>query len=138
MGIVYDGFDPVIGRRVAIKTIARASMDPAEAAGLLGRFKREAQAAGRLNHPGIVSIHDYGEDDGLAFIAMEFIKGHELRQHFESQRRFELAHIVRIMCDILDALDHAHRNGIVHRDIKPANIMITDEGRVKVADFGVA
>jgi serine/threonine protein kinase len=138
MGIVYDGFDPVIERRVAIKTIAKASMEPAEAAELLGRFKREAQAAGRLNHPGIVSIHDYGEADGLAFIAMEFIKGNELRKHFESQQRFALANIVRIMCEILDALDHAHRNGVVHRDIKPANIMITDEGRVKIADFGVA
>ena len=138
MGVVYDGFDPVIQRRVAIKTIARQSMDPSEAAELLARFKREAQAAGRLNHPGIVAIHDYGEDDGLAFIAMEFIKGDELRTYFDSQQRFALTHIVRIVCDILDALDHAHRNGVVHRDIKPANIMITDEGRVKVADFGVA
>ena len=138
MGIVYDGFDPVIERHVAIKTIAKQSMDPTESAALLGRFKREAQAAGRLNHPCIVSIHDYGEDDGLAFIAMEFIRGNELRQYFESQQRFLLKHIARIMCDVLDALDHAHRNGVVHRDIKPANIMITDEGRVKVADFGVA
>jgi tRNA A-37 threonylcarbamoyl transferase component Bud32 len=138
MGIVYDGFDPIIERRVAIKTIAKASMDPDEAAELLGRFKREAQAAGRLNHPSVVSIHDYGEDDGLAFIAMEFIQGKELKKYFESRQRFELPQIVRIMCDILDALDHAHRNGVVHRDIKPANIMITDEGRVKVADFGVA
>ena len=138
MGIVYDGFDPVIQRRVAIKTVAKQSLDPSESAKLLGRFKREAQAAGRLNHPGIVCIHEYGEDDGVAFIAMEFVRGRELRTYFESQRRFPLAHIVPIMCDILDALDHAHRNGVVHRDIKPANIMITDEGRVKVADFGVA
>ena len=138
MGIVYDGFDPVIQRRVAIKTVAKQSLDPSESAKLLDRFKREAQAAGRLNHPGIVSIHEYGEDDGVAFIAMEFVRGHELRTYFESQQRFPLAHIVLIMCDILDALDHAHRNGVVHRDIKPANIMITDEGRVKVADFGVA
>jgi tRNA A-37 threonylcarbamoyl transferase component Bud32 len=138
MGIVYDGFDPVIERRVAIKTIAKQSIDAAETAELLGRFKREAQAAGRLNHPGIVSIHDYGEADGLAYIAMEFIQGSELKRYFESKQRFELTHIVRIMCDILDALDHAHRNGVVHRDIKPANIMITDEGRVKIADFGVA
>src|SRR5262245_58294002 len=138
MGIVYEGFDPIIERRVAIKTIAKKAMDPSETAELLERFKREAQAAGRLNHPSIVSIHDYGEDDGLAFIAMEFIQGNELRKYFDSQQRFPLAHIVRVVCDILDALDHAHRNGVVHRDIKPANIMITDEGRVKVADFGVA
>ncbi|MGH8665666.1 MAG: serine/threonine protein kinase, partial [Burkholderiales bacterium] len=138
MGIVYDGFDPMIERRVAIKTIAKDTMDPDEAVELLGRFKREAQAAGRLSHPGIVSIYDYGEEQGLAFIAMEYIKGKELRKYFESDQRFDLAQTVRIMCDVLDALDHAHRNGVVHRDIKPANIMITDEGRVKVADFGVA
>src|SRR5262245_48869045 len=75
MGVVYDGFDPVIERRVAIKTIAKAAMDPVEVAELLGRLKREARAAGRLNHPNIVFIHDFGEDDGLAFIAMEFING---------------------------------------------------------------
>ena len=138
MGIVYDGFDPVIERRVAIKTIARAAMDPREAVELLGRFKREAQAAGRLNHPSIVSIHDYGEEDGLAFIAMEFVQGQDLQKYVDSQERFDLQHLIRIMCDVLDALDHAHRNGVVHRDIKPGNILITDEGRVKVADFGVA
>jgi serine/threonine protein kinase len=138
MGIVYDGFDPVIERRVAIKTIAKATMDPVEAAQLLGRFKREAQAAGRLNHASIVSIHDYGEHDRVAFIAMEFIKGKDLRNYLDSEERFDLQRLVRIVCDVLDALDHAHRNGVVHRDIKPANIMITDEGRVKVADFGVA
>ena len=94
MGIVYDGFDPVIERRVAIKTIAKESIDPREAAELLARFRREAQAAGRLNHPAIVSIHDYGEEDGLAFIAMEFIKGNELRTYFDSRQRFAMADIV--------------------------------------------
>ena len=138
MGIVYDAFDPVIERRVAIKTISKDAMDVSEADELLGRFKREASAAGRLNHPGVVSIYDYGEEGNVAFIAMEYIKGKELKHYFDASERFEMKHFVRIMCEILDALDHAHRNRVYHRDIKPANIMITEEGRVKVADFGVA
>ena len=138
MGTVYDGFDPIIQRRVAIKTVSKDSIAPEEATELLGRFKREAQAAGRLNHPGIVSIYEYGEADEIAFIAMEFISGNELKKYFDTKEQFSIADIVRIMTDILDALEHAHRNGVVHRDIKPANIMVTKEGRVKVADFGVA
>ena len=138
MGIVYDCRDPVIGRRVAIKTVSKEALDSSEAETLLGRFKQEAQAAGRLNHPGVVSIYDYGETDSVAFIAMEYISGKELKKYFDEGEKFDLKEIVRIMSDILDALDHAHRNKVVHRDIKPANIMITDDGRVKVADFGVA
>ena len=97
MGVVYDGFDPLIERRVAIKTISKAAVDPVEAAELLGRFKREAQAAGRLNHASIVSIHDYGEDDAVAFIAMEFIKGRELQRCFDRREPFDLQDLVRIM-----------------------------------------
>ena len=138
MGIVYDCRDPVIGRRVAIKTVSKEALDSSEAETLLGRFKQEAQAAGRLNHPGVVSIYDYGETDSVAFIAMEYISGKELKKYFDEGEKFDLKEIVRIMSDILDALEHAHRNKVVHRDIKPANIMITDDGRVKVADFGVA
>ena len=138
MGTVYDCRDPVIGRRVAIKTVSKEAFDRSESEALLGRFKQEAQAAGRLNHPGVVSIYDYGETEDVAFIAMEYISGKELKQYFDAGEKFDLKQIVRIMCEILDALDHAHRNKVVHRDIKPANIMITDDGRVKVADFGVA
>ena len=138
MGIVYDCRDPVIGRRVAIKTVLKEALDSSEAESLLGRFKQEAQAAGRLNHPGVVSIYDYGETESVAFIAMEYISGKELKKYFDEGEKFDLKEIVRIMSDILDALEHAHRNKVVHRDIKPANIMITDDGRVKVADFGVA
>ncbi|MBM3390424.1 MAG: serine/threonine protein kinase [Betaproteobacteria bacterium] len=138
MGIVYDGFDPMIGRRVALKTVRRDQLDRAEVEEILARFKREAQAAGRLSHPNIVSIYEYGEDAGTAFIAMEFIEGRELRDHFDANERFPMAEIVRIMGQLLDALDFSHKNGVVHRDIKPANIILLKDGTVKVADFGIA
>ncbi|MEO8653343.1 MAG: serine/threonine-protein kinase, partial [Ramlibacter sp.] len=160
MGVVYEGFDPVIERRVAIKTILPSHLGGGEAANLLARFKREAQAAGRLNHPGIVAIYEYGEDvaqdtsddeatrlapaaaapaaQRVAYIAMEFVDGRELRDRFERGERFPLPEVTRIMGEILDALDHAHAQGVVHRDIKPANLILLADGRVKVADFGIA
>jgi eukaryotic-like serine/threonine-protein kinase len=160
MGIVYEGFDPVIERTVAIKTILPSQLNGAEFVGVMARFKREAQAAGRLNHPGIVAIYDYGEEiaqdvsdeeatmmaptaasqsqQRVAYIAMEFIKGRELRDFFEKGERFPMAEVVRIMGEMLDALDHAHSQGVVHRDMKPANLILLENGRVKVADFGIA
>jgi len=138
MGIVYDGFDPMIGRRVALKTVRRDQLDRAEAEEILARFRREAQAAGRLNHPNIVQIYEYGEDEGTAYIAMEFVEGRELKDFFDADERFPMAAIVRIMGQLLEALDYSHRNGVVHRDIKPANIILLADGTVKVADFGIA
>ena len=157
MGVVYEGFDPVIERVVAIKTILPQQLSPDEAQGVLARFKREAQAAGRLNHPHIVGIYDYGEviaeDDHtmvaasagapadekrVAYIAMEFVKGRELRDYFEANERFALSEVQRIMGEMLGALAHAHANGVVHRDMKPANLIVLDDGTVKVADFGIA
>lgn len=156
MGIVYEGFDPVIERTVAIKTILPQQLNTDEAAQVLARFKREAQAAGRLNHPGIVAVYDYGEvvidedhtmvagdaaDNArqrVAFIAMEFVKGKELREFFEANERFALKDVERLMGEILDALAHAHANGVVHRDMKPANLIVLANGKVKVADFGIA
>jgi len=151
MGVVYEGFDPVIERVVAIKTIRPDQLDESQAAELLARFKREAQAAGRLNHPNIVAIYDYSEvvpewsdpaPEGagaqVAFIAMEFVKGRELRDYFDSNQRFPLVETERIMCSLLDALNHAHANGVVHRDMKPANVILLADGKVKVADFGIA
>lgn len=138
MGIVYDGFDPMIGRRVALKTVRSDQLDRAESEEILARFKREAQAAGRLNHPNIVSIYEYGMDEGTAFIAMEFVEGRELKDYFDADERFPMTEIVRIMSQLLDALDFSHRNGVVHRDIKPANIILLKDGTVKVADFGIA
>lgn len=145
MGVVYEGFDPMIERIVAIKTILPEQLDKSQAADILARFKREAQAAGRLNHPHIVAIYEYGEDSAsagergtVAFIAMEYIKGRELKEYFDSNERFPLKEIDRIMGEILDALGHAHKNGVTHRDIKPANVILLPEGAVKVADFGIA
>src|SRR5262245_26081060 len=144
MGVVYEGFDPTIERIVALKTIRADQLGGEDAAEILARFRREAQAAGRLNHPHIVSIYEYGEDaetgsgTSIAFIAMEFIKGRELRSYFEANERFPLKEVVRIMGEILDALGHAHENGVTHRDMKPANVILLERGAVKVADFGIA
>ncbi|ROZ76082.1 serine/threonine-protein kinase [Ramlibacter sp. WS9] len=158
MGIVYEGFDPVIERTVAIKTILPSQLNGDEVVSVMARFKREAQAAGRLNHPGIVAIYEYGEEvaedisdeeatmmavplkstQRVAFIAMEFVKGHELRDLFEKNERFAMPEVARIMTEMLEALDHAHSQGVVHRDMKPANLILLENGRVKVADFGIA
>lgn len=138
MGVVYDGWDPGIGRRVALKTVRRDQLEGGEAEELLSRFKREAQAAGRLSHPGIVAVYEYGEDAGTAFIAMEFVEGRELKDIFDKNERFPIAETVRVMTQLLEAIGHAHTNGIVHRDIKPANVFLLKDGRVKVGDFGIA
>src|ERR1035437_4707139 len=157
MGIVYEGFDPVIERTVAIKTILPKQLVASEASDIMARFKREAQAAGRLSHPGIVAVYDYGEavaesdrtlvagadgvaeaDQPIAFIAMEFVKGRELRDYFEANERFALPEVNRLMGEILAALGHAHAHGVVHRDIKPGNIIVLDDGSLKIADFGIA
>jgi len=138
MGVVYEGFDPFIERTVAIKTIKAQQLAHGETADILARFKREAQAAGRLNHPNIVQIYEYGEDAGVAFIAMEFIKGRELKDYFDAGQRFANKDIARVMGEMLGALDHAHASGVTHRDMKPANVILLDSGAVKVADFGIA
>ena len=138
MGIVYEAYDPLIKRRVALKTIRPDQLDGEHAADMIARFRREAQAAGRLNHPNIVAIYEFDEDAGTAFIAMEFVLGRELKDCFAGNERFKMADIERIMLAILDALDYSHRQGVVHRDIKPANIFLLDDGGVKVGDFGIA
>ena len=138
MGVVYEGYDPMIKRIVALKTIRADQLAGAEGPNVVARFRREAQAAGRLNHPNIVSIYEFGEDAGTWFIAMERIDGRELKQAFEANERFTTADIVRIMSQVLDALDYSHRQGVIHRDIKPANIFLLPGGVVKVADFGIA
>ena len=138
MGIVYEGFDPFIQRVVAIKTIQKTLIDKSEVEDTLGRFRREAQAAGRLSHPNIVAVYEYGEDNDVAFIAMEYIVGVELKDHFDKTEKFPITDCARIMSQLLDALEYSHARGVVHRDIKPANILITQDGQVKIADFGIA
>ncbi len=138
MGVVYEGYDPFIKRVVALKTIRADQLSGEDSENVIARFRREAQAAGRLSHPNIVSIYDFGEEAGAWFIAMEFVKGRELKECFEANERFTTASIVKIMSQILEALDYSHRQGVIHRDIKPANIFMLPDGSVKVADFGIA
>ncbi len=143
MGVVYEAFDPVIERRVAVKVIRQDEFGATQGNELIARLKREAQAAGRLNHPGIVSIYDFGEDttpggSSIAFIAMEFIDGRELKTMLDAGQRCAPLETVRIVSAVLAALQHAHERGVTHRDIKPANVMLLADGTVKLADFGVA
>lgn len=139
MGVVYRGFDPGIRRVVAIKTIRRELIiGDRPATEMLARFQNEARAAGRLAHPGIVAVYDYGEDASVAYIAMEYVEGNSLREYFNRGTRFAERDVVSIMTQLLEALAHAHERGVWHRDIKPANLIIMMNGRVKVADFGIA
>ncbi len=137
-GVVYEGWDPIIARRVAIKTVRLPDTSEPETAEALARFRREAQAAGGLIHPNIVSVFDYGETGELAFIVMEFVDGPPLKTLLDRQERFEPAHTVRIMQDLLAGLQFSHERGVVHRDIKPANVMLNSSGQAKIADFGIA
>ena len=138
MGVVYEGYDPSIKRVVALKTIRGDQLGGEDSGAVIARFRREAQAAGRLNHPNIVSIYDFGQDAGIWYIAMEFVTGRELKECFDTNERFKITDTVRIMSQILNALDYSHRQGVIHRDIKPANIFLLADGSVKVADFGIA
>jgi eukaryotic-like serine/threonine-protein kinase len=139
MGVVYLGRDPVIKRQVAIKTIRKELIeDDEKAESMSARFRREAQAAGALNHPGIVAVYEYGEDEHHAFIAMEYVEGNTLREYLSRGARFDERDTISVMVQLLDALEFAHASAIWHRDIKPANIIIMKNGRIKLADFGIA
>jgi serine/threonine protein kinase len=140
MGVVFLGRDPVIGRRVALKTIRATGEDDSETREFTERFLREAQAAGTLSHPNIVTIHDVGEEveTGTSFIAMEYVEGKNLKQLLKDKVSFSYDRIAEIVTNVGDALDFAHRRGIVHRDVKPANIILTNDGTVKITDFGIA
>ncbi|MSO23809.1 MAG: PEGA domain-containing protein [Acidobacteria bacterium] len=139
MGVIYKARDPVIGRYVAVKTIRLGDFtDSAHVAELHSRLMREAQSAGVLSHPNIITVFDVGEEAGLAYFAMELVEGVTLEHIIEGEPRLDESNIVAIARQTADALGFAHQRGIVHRDIKPANIMLTQDGRVKVADFGIA
>ncbi|HMD83833.1 MAG TPA: protein kinase [Terriglobia bacterium] len=138
MGVVYEGFDPIIGRTVAIKTMLPEGLSPQEFEEYKARFQREATAAGKLAHPNIITVYDFGEDNGILYLAMEYLEGKSLEKIVQEQTVLPIETILPIYDQICSALDHAHRNKVVHRDIKPANIMILRNGLVKVTDFGIA
>lgn len=138
MGVVYEARDPVIGRTVAIKTMLTEGLAPSDYEAYRTRFQREAQSAGVLAHPNIVTIYDFGEDQGLLYLAMEFLKGKSLDRVAQEQNYLPLEKILLIYEQVSDALDFAHSKGVIHRDIKPPNIMILDNWQVKVTDFGIA
>ena len=138
MGLVYEGRDPNLDRRVAIKTIRVENLSQEAAAEYEVRFRTEARSAARLQHPNIVSVYDSDRDGDIAFLVMEFIQGDDLKHHLDMGDRHTLEQTLAVMGDLLAALDYAHRQNIVHRDIKPANLLIEASGRVKLTDFGVA
>ncbi|MEX3963295.1 serine/threonine-protein kinase [Paraburkholderia sp. EG286B] len=141
MGVVYLAFDPRIERKVALKTIERPAGGEADHE-LTARFLNEARAAGRLAHPHIVAVYDYGETGDTAFITMEYVRGATLAAHLALHARagtqMNPLAALRWFAQLLDALDYAHGSGIVHRDLKPANLLISPRGECKVADFGIA
>jgi eukaryotic-like serine/threonine-protein kinase len=138
MGVVYEAIDPNLKRRVAIKTVRVGNLSRADAAEYEARFRTEAHSAARLQHPNIVSVYDSDRYDNIAYLVMEYVQGQDLKHYLDSGHRYALHESVSIMCDLLAALEYAHEHKIIHRDIKPANLLIEPNGRVKLADFGVA
>ena len=135
MGEVFRARDAVLDREVAIKVLHRSL---AGDAGFVERFRREARAAAGISHPNIVNVHDWGAVDGIYYMVMEYVRGRAVRDLLNAQGRLEPAQAADVLRQTLVALDHAHRRGLVHRDVKPENILVTTDGVVKVADFGLA
>jgi len=139
MGTVYKGRDPKINRLLAIKTIRFSDeFEDDQLKEIKERFFTEAELAGKLSHPGIVAIHDIGEDYDLTYMAMEFLDGEDLEKYCKKGSLLPIRKLLDIIAETADALEYAHNNGVIHRDIKPANIMLLKNGRVKVTDFGIA
>lgn len=139
MGMVYLAHDPAIDRPVAIKTIHRRLLESSgDEPSVTARFRVEAKAAGRLTHRNIVPIYQFGEDEDCAYIVMEYVAGRNLRDYIQPPRKLAVPQVLCLMLQLLDALHYAHERGIVHRDIKPANLLIADDGRLKITDFGIA
>jgi eukaryotic-like serine/threonine-protein kinase len=135
MAAVWIAEDPLLSRRVAVKLLhPQLAVDDA----LRTRFRNEAIAAAKLTHPGIVATYDTGDDDGLAYIVMELVEGKTLRRIIDQNGKLPVEQAVDISSQVADALEHAHRQGLVHRDIKPANVLVQADGRAKVTDFGIA
>ncbi len=139
MGIVYLGRDPQINRQVAIKTLRfEEGIDEEQLKALKDRFFREAQAAGNLSHPNIIKVYDAGEDQEIAYMAIELLKGEDLKIWTPKKNLLPMEKVLEYMYESADALDYAHKNGVIHRDIKPANIMLLEDGNIRIVDFGIA
>jgi predicted Ser/Thr protein kinase len=140
MGVVYKARDPQIDRLVAVKTVSMRGHDPEAEKEFRMRFLNEAQAAGRLHHPGIVSVFDVGEDEesGDPYIVLEYVAGEALNRILAREHKLPLARALRLAEEVARALDYAHEQGVTHRDIKPGNIIVTADGHAKIADFGIA
>jgi serine/threonine-protein kinase len=140
MGVVYKARDPQIDRLVAVKTVSMWGQEPEEEEEFRLRFMNEAQAAGRLHHSGIVAVFDVGEslENKDPYIVLEYVSGESLNRILAREKKLPLEAALKLAEEIADALDYAHAQGVIHRDIKPANILITEEGRAKIADFGIA
>lgn len=139
MGIVYLGRDPKLNRLTAIKTIRFSDeVDDQRVTLIKEHFYREAEVVAKLSHPNIVTIYDVGEDQDLSYLAMEYLEGESLEKYTRPENLPPTSKSVDIICQVCDALDYAHRNGVIHRDIKPANIMMLNQGVIKVMDFGIA
>ncbi|MGD9078584.1 MAG: serine/threonine-protein kinase [Desulfobacterales bacterium] len=138
MGTVYLGKDPSINREVAVKTLSYAEVEPQQLNEVKNQFFREAEAAGKLSHPNIVTIYDVGEDDDMAYIAMELLKGKDLTEFCSKGNLLPPDRVLSLGAAVAEALEYAHQQGVVHRDIKPANIILLENDQIKVADFGIA
>ena len=137
MGTVYRATDPMIEREVAVKTLL-PNLPEDQMDEVRGRFLREAKSAGRLNHPNVVAIYDVGEQDGVAYIAMELLEGRSLQDIMREPQRLAFNVIADLVSQVAEGLDHAHGYKVVHRDVKPANVVVSPAGRAKLTDFGVA
>lgn len=138
MGVVWQGWDASIARAVAIKCIDKTAHQAVELNELLQRFRQEAQVVGRLVHPRIVQIYDYLEDEQGAYIVMELVHGKPLSHHLAQGDRYEINEVGQIIAQLLDGIGYAHSHKVVHRDLKPSNILINNDGRIKINDFGIA
>jgi serine/threonine-protein kinase len=139
MGLVFKAQDPKINRLVAIKTIRFSDeFEEDVIQEIKERFFREAEIAGQLSHPSIVTIHDVGEDQDLTYMAMEYLEGEDLDKFIDKGTLLPLRKVLDVVAKVADALDFAHKNNVIHRDIKPANIMLLQNGQIKVTDFGIA
>ena len=137
-GLVFRGFDPGIKRPVALKVITKSLLDPADLDYVISRFRHEAEAVGRLTHPRIAAIYDFIEAEDIACIVMELVNGKSLAHHLKEVTQYGFKDTWEIIRQILDGLAYSHGQGVIHRDLKPGNVLINDDGRIKITDFGVA